>query len=293
MRNLPTDFKTHLETKCTTLCYCAAIIRDDGFTIGFSEHDRDLEFEEIVFKSNNGCDLTSFMQTSGANYDTGELIGVLRDDGITSEDILNGKYENAKLSIWRVNWNNPEQRVLLKYGSLGNLSKTAMGLQLEFLGLTAPLDQTIGRLYQRDCDACLGDDRCKVDVSQVEYQIQASIIENDETSLKLSILLEFPANWFANGVLRFLDGSARDIERRIVNIRNTNDATTVQLSEKLPTYDLTGSSVLLTAGCDKSLQSCREKFSNLHNFRGFPHMPGNDFIIRVPTSGEVNDGGRR
>jgi hypothetical protein len=28
------------------------------------------------------------------------------------------------------------------------------------------------------------------------------------------------------------------------------------------------------------------------NFRGFPHMPGNDFIIRVPQQGEPGlDGG--
>lgn len=35
----------------------------------------------------------------------------------------------------------------------------------------------------------------------------------------------------------------------------------------------------MTAGCDKSFATCRSKFGNGINFRGFPHLPGNDFIV--------------
>jgi len=27
------------------------------------------------------------------------------------------------------------------------------------------------------------------------------------------------------------------------------------------------------------------------NFRGFPHMPGNDFALSYPMPGDANDGG--
>jgi uncharacterized phage protein (TIGR02218 family) len=48
----------------------------------------------------------------------------------------------------------------------------------------------------------------------------------------------------------------------------------------------------VTAGCDKGFASCRDRFANVLNFRGFPHMPGNDFVVRAARQGEPGmDGG--
>ena len=43
--------------------------------------------------------------------------------------------------------------------------------------------------------------------------------------------------------------------------------------------------VTLTAGCDKQFATCRDRFGNADNFRGFPHMPGRDFVFSF-ASGE-------
>lgn len=43
--------------------------------------------------------------------------------------------------------------------------------------------------------------------------------------------------------------------------------------------------------CDKRFSTCRDIFENAENFRGFPHMPGNDAIISGP--GEKRDGSSR
>jgi len=43
--------------------------------------------------------------------------------------------------------------------------------------------------------------------------------------------------------------------------------------------------------CDKRFATCRDVFSNAENFRGFPHMPGNDAVISGP--GEKRDGSSR
>lgn len=34
--------------------------------------------------------------------------------------------------------------------------------------------------------------------------------------------------------------------------------------------------------CDKRFATCRDTFANAENFRGFPHMPGNDAVISGP-----------
>ncbi len=44
--------------------------------------------------------------------------------------------------------------------------------------------------------------------------------------------------------------------------------------------------------CDQSFETCRDVFGNVENFQGFPHMPGNDFILAGPAS-DGNDGGKR
>ena len=44
--------------------------------------------------------------------------------------------------------------------------------------------------------------------------------------------------------------------------------------------------------CDQGFDTCKERFGNVDNFRGFPHMPGADFILSGPAA-SGNDGGQR
>jgi uncharacterized phage protein (TIGR02218 family) len=53
-----------------------------------------------------------------------------------------------------------------------------------------------------------------------------------------------------------------------------------------------GDAFSLTPGCDKSFATCQAKFGNGVNFRGFPHIPGNDFVIGGVQPGDgALDGG--
>ncbi|MFD2844660.1 phage BR0599 family protein [Paracoccus cavernae] len=40
-----------------------------------------------------------------------------------------------------------------------------------------------------------------------------------------------------------------------------------------------GDQVRLSAGCDKRAETCRLKFANFLNFRGFPHLPTEDWLL--------------
>ncbi|HWA42155.1 MAG TPA: DUF2163 domain-containing protein [Hypericibacter adhaerens] len=43
-------------------------------------------------------------------------------------------------------------------------------------------------------------------------------------------------------------------------------------------------------GCDRAFATCRDRFGNLVNFRGFPHIPGNDFVLHYPRQGDALNG---
>lgn len=47
------------------------------------------------------------------------------------------------------------------------------------------------------------------------------------------------------------------------------------------------------ASCDGRWATCVGRFSNGLNFRGFPDIPGDDFLTAYPTEGQVHDGGSR
>jgi uncharacterized phage protein (TIGR02218 family) len=49
----------------------------------------------------------------------------------------------------------------------------------------------------------------------------------------------------------------------------------------------------IAAGCDKQFATCKAKFANAANFRGFPYMPGNDAVVSTATQNQTLDGGSR
>jgi uncharacterized phage protein (TIGR02218 family) len=45
-----------------------------------------------------------------------------------------------------------------------------------------------------------------------------------------------------------------------------------------------GDSILMQAGCNKDVPDCRDTFDNIFNFRGEPHVPGNDEFFKTPNA---------
>ena len=52
-----------------------------------------------------------------------------------------------------------------------------------------------------------------------------------------------------------------------------------------------GDTFQLLPGCDKSFEQCKAKFDNSANFRGFPHLPGNDAAYNYADGKGNFDGG--
>lgn len=53
-----------------------------------------------------------------------------------------------------------------------------------------------------------------------------------------------------------------------------------------------GAVVSAEQSCDQTFEMCRDVFGNSANFRGFPHMPGTDFVLSGPAA-TGNNGGKR
>jgi uncharacterized phage protein (TIGR02218 family) len=80
-----------------------------------------------------------------------------------------------------------------------------------------------------------------------------------------------------------------EVKRHAVSITQVS----IELWQAMSEAVAIGDAFTITAGCDKQFTTCKAKFANTINFRGFPYMPGNDAITSYPTSGQVLDGGSR
>ena len=160
MKSLSPELQAHLDEGTTTLAWCWRITRADGVTFGFTDHDRTLSFDETDFEPESGLTASEVRSGSDLSVDAQDAEGVLTSDRITETDILDGRWDNAEVEVWRVNWADPSQRVLMRRGAIGQIRRGRLAFVAEVRSLAHVLGQTIGRTFQATCDAALGDARC-------------------------------------------------------------------------------------------------------------------------------------
>lgn len=289
---IPSTLQAHLGSGATTVCRCWAVVRRDGQVLGFTDHDSDIGFEGIAFKANSGMTARALSQTSGLSVDNTEALGALSDASVTEADILAGRFDGAVVRSWLVNWQSPEDRALQFSGTFGEVSRSGGAFEAELRGLTEALNQPQGAIYQRPCTAILGDKKCKFDLNTDGYVSNLSV----ETVVEARVFTfdgqdEFEPRWFEAGVLEVRSGPAKGLTGVIKNDRYADGVRRVELWESLRAVVNVGDQLKLTAGCDKRAETCRVKFSNFNNFRGFPHIPGEDWLISYPVKDGPNDGG--
>ena len=155
----------------------------------------------------------------------------------------------------------------------------------EIRGLAHHLQQPQGRLYQSTCDAELGDGRCGVNLNFANYSATVSVANvADDQSIETDGLSGFVSTWFQGGRVEWLSGPNAGAVSEIKSHQKKSDQKTeLRFWQRLVFLPLIRDSFKITAGCDKTFGTCRTKFFNQINFRGFPHMPGNDFILSLPS----------
>jgi len=275
----------HLAGGACTVCRAWAVVRKDGAVLGFTDHDRDLSFEGIVFRADSGITARALAQTTGLSVDNSEAYGALRSDAIAEADILAGRYDGADVRAWLVNWADPEARLLQFRGSLGELTRAGGAFTAELRGLSEPLNHAQGRIYLAGCTAVLGDARCRFDLSQPGYRAELPAGERtgEPALFRLAGLAEFEDRWFEKGRLSVLTGAAAGLWGSIKNDRLDAGGRSVELWHELRAPVAPGDLLRLEAGCDKRGATCRLKFQNFVNFRGFPHIPGEDWLTIAPV----------
>jgi len=290
MRQISPTVAAHLADGVTTLCRCWRLVRRDGTALGFTDHDRDLAFGGTVFAARSGLEAAEASAELGFAVGGGEVTGALVSAGITESDIAAGLYDDAAVETWLVNWAAPGERLLLDTGAIGEIRRADGAFVAEVRGLMHRLDEERGRLYSATCSADLGDSRCGVDLASLT--VTGTVAQTDGALFVAAAGLALADGFCTGGRLTWTGGANAGLTVEVKAHRRVGSATELDLWQRAPREIAAGDGFRATAGCDKRHATCRGKFANVANFRGFPHMPGNDFIVRMPRQGEPGlDGG--
>jgi uncharacterized phage protein (TIGR02218 family) len=292
MRDIPQPMRAALSAGVTTLARAWTLTRRDGLRMGFTDHDNPLTIDGVVHEATSGLTTTAMEQATGLGVDSHAVEGALRSDAITDLDVERGLYDRAEVLSWLVDWSNPEVRLLQGRGFIGEIRRGAHAFEAEIAGLTERLNQPMGRVVARGCGARLGDAACGVDLTSPLYLAAGQVAAvAGPLSVTVAGLDGFEAGWFTRGAVSWTGGGSAGTVSTVSDHRRTGGTVLLTLWQAPAVTIAPGDTFTIVAGCDRTAETCRIRFDNLLNYRGFPQMPGDDWAAGYPSTGGSHDGG--
>ena len=291
MRKMSEAMQARLQGETTHMCSCWKILRRDGVVQGFTDHDDPLVFDGVTFAADGGLHMRGQDDRLGLTGSKSDVGGALLQFSIDEAALSSGAYDGASVETWLVDWCDPSFRLLMNVEVMGEVRRADHVFSADLRSLAQVFEQETGRRFMKTCSADLGDAHCGVNLNQPRYLTQA-IVQSVPDAAHLSVTLTgFADRWFTNGQLRVLNGSQKGALCPIKAHRQEEDRAQIALWTPLTPALAPSDQIELRAGCDKSFATCGAKFSNRVNFRGFPHIPGNDVLMAVASKEIVMDGG--
>ena len=281
MKSLSSALVAHLAEECTTLSYLIKITRTDGIVLGMTNHDADIVYDGVTYKADGAFNPSALMSRDDLSTDNLSLNGMISDAVITTEDIVVGRYDQARCDMYVCNWQDLSQGVLqLRRGWLGSVTLQSGHYGAVLHGLHDRLQQGLGDYFTATCRHDFADSGCTL--SSAVYSANGSVTGVVSATQFGDSACTQPDGWFDDGVLTWTSGALTGIKAEIERWDAASKHFMLWLP--LPFVPAIGDSYSAVAGCDKRFSTCKNKFANAVNFGGFPHMPGVDKILTYPDS---------
>lgn len=263
-----------VDGELTSIALCWRLERSDGAGLALTSHDREITSEDVLYAPASGINPAAITRKLGIEPQSSEVAGALSSDALDERDLSLGRWDGARVSLTAVDWQDPKaEPIRLLGGRLGGVSIDGDGFSADLEGAATRLLRPVCPSTSAECRAELGDKACRVDLAG------RSIIAHVLGSRSAELTLDRPVDdRFVLGRLRYLDGENCGVSTIILSATGST-----VIVRDLPRGTVeSGCRIELREGCDKRFATCVSRFANAVNFRGEPHLPGNDLLTRYP-----------
>lgn len=126
-------------------------------------------------------------------------------------------------------------------------------------------------VYSSYCNNTIFDERCRLSALQFKVEVQVTKYNGNDSILYSSIFQNYEEDYFTYGYVEY-----NYDYRMITKHDNTNGLIYLHTPFDI---DIEGKTVAVYPGCDKTPETCKNKFNNLENFLGFPYIPNKNPVL--------------
>lgn len=275
-QNITSQLQLHYTKEVRTIATCCYIMRQNGTKYYFTSHNTDLMFDGQLYIASVGQSPTAVTSSSSLDVDNVDVQLAINSDLITEQDIFAGLWSNADFELFEINYNDTSMgRRVLRTGNLGEFVVAQTSVNTELRGLMQSYQQSIGRVIGPNCDAVLGDTRCKRSLVDLTFTGSVTNVSNNRTFTCDLVNLN---TYFDFGLITWTSGLNINLRMEI----KTYTVGSLLLQLNMPFAILAGDTFSVVAGCNLSKTHCKDKFNNFINFRGFPDVPSTDKVLSSP-----------
>lgn len=283
-----------LKSQCHSFATLWKFTLTSGQVIRWCNHDRAIKFDGELYSPTGSPRASAAQEVEGLEGQSKDLQGVVETAQIGFDELRAGLLRNASVTEFTVDWRYPWAGALatrkyfvgeVRYGGNDQWN-------VELNNLATRLNVPVGSLYGRACRFSLGDSKCGVNENLFKSSLLAVTdvsTGSNNTRLQFSIddeiYLNSKLSGFADfGIAEWISGKNIGLKTEILKeTRPGSNEINFQLSENAKFDIQVGDTFIVTAGCDRTLTACENKFNNVNRFGGFPDIPGVDRLILTPN----------
>lgn len=192
------------------------------------------------------------------------------------EAALGGALDGARVLIERLFFavgGGPVGTVMIFSGRVSDVSgsrstvSVSVKSDIELLNVGSPRN-----IYQAGCMRTLYDEGCGV--RRERFTVDGRVTADSAGATELRCNLTQADGWFDQGVVKFTGGRNAGLTRTVKSHRSGS----LNFALRLPHPPKTGDTFKIYPGCNKTQQTCGQKFDNVIHFRGFPYIPAADTV---------------
>lgn len=295
MKDLSASMITHIGQATTTMASGWRVVRTDNQTFGWTDADKDVTIASVLYRASEGLRVTATKTVEGFAVDTLDVSAFL--DTSDEADIHAGLWDYAEVTHFEYNWDSPpasfdNNLLILRKGNLGEVRRQDNLFVAEIRGLAQRLTTRTGRLYTPTCPwrHAVWNGSTYAASAECGASLTGKIKTGSITSVGSNAKLDFSDSaqseadgFFDEGIITFTSGPNNGLSMDVRRWQGKQ----FSLYRPLPYNVAVGNTYSAVRGDDKRAATCKDVYSNLVNFGGFPHIPGPEGVHYSPVHDSV------